>query len=142
MENKLFPGIESLLRRLFEKGSRLYVATAKLEPYAIKVLVNFGLYDFFLDIAGADYHGVKAGKEEILLSLMQRNGIFNPDAVVLVGDSRFDIDAAAAAGIDSIGVAYGFSTYEEMESYNPDYLVRSVDELTALLTGPDAIQGS
>jgi len=134
LENALFPGIRELLLKLTEKGCKLYVATAKLEPYARKVLVNFGIHDFFRDIAGADYQGLRAGKDELVLSLMQRNGILDPDAVVLIGDSRYDIEAAAAVGIDSIGVAYGFSTFEEMESYDPDYLVHSVDELTGLLT--------
>lgn len=134
-ENAIYPGIQSLLQLLLERGKRLYVATAKLEPYARKVLGNFGILDLFSDIAGADYNGLKAGKEELVLSIMQRNGISDPDAVVLIGDSRYDIHAASAVGIDSIGVAYGFSTCEEMASYDPDYLVKSVDELTALLTG-------
>lgn len=134
LENTLFPGIGELLTKLLKRGARLYVATAKLEPYARKVLENFSILDNFLDIAGADYQGLKAGKEELVLSLMQRNGIHDPDTVVLVGDSRYDVHAAAAVGIDSIGVAYGFSSLEEMESYNPDYLVRSVHELSELLT--------
>ena len=76
-----------------------------------------------------------ADKNGLVLSLMQRNGIYDPDTAVLIGDSKYDINAAISVGIDSVGVIYGFTSYADMVSYNPDYLVQSVDELTVLLTG-------
>lgn len=132
-ENELYPGIPALLNKLVAAGCHLYVATSKLETYAREIIRHFKIDKFFTDIAGADYNGLKAGKESLILSLFQRNGIYNPDHVVLIGDSKYDIDAANAIGIDSIGVVYGFNSREDMLDYNPDYIAGDVDDLYGLL---------
>lgn len=132
-ENELFPGVVSLLSTLAKEGRQLYIATSKFEIYAWKVLQFFKIQGYFADIAGADYNGLKAGKDSLILTLLQRNGISDPDNIVLIGDSKYDIEAAGSLGIDSIGVAYGFSSFEEMTGYNPDYIVSNIDELHHLL---------
>lgn len=132
-ENELYPGIFLLLNKLVEMGKNLYVATSKYEIYAKKVLQYFNILSFFTDIAGADYEGLKGGKETLILTLLQRNGIKDADRVVFVGDSKYDIEASGALGIDSVGVTYGFSSYDEIIQYDPDYLVENVDELRNLL---------
>jgi phosphoglycolate phosphatase len=53
--------------------------------------------------------------------------------VVVIGDTRFDIDAATELSIDSIGVAYGFSTSDEISSCNPDFIAYTVGDLHHLL---------
>ncbi|MBN2482029.1 MAG: HAD hydrolase-like protein [Bacteroidales bacterium] len=136
-ENELYPGIFQLLDNLMKAGKSLYIATSKLEIYAKRVLQYFNIHNFFLDVAGADYNGFAGGKETLILTLFRRNGIRNPDRVVLVGDSKYDIQASNALGIDSVGVTYGFSPHDEMVRCEPDYLAGSVEELHTLLTGKE-----
>ncbi len=136
-ENELYPGIFLLLNKLVEMGKNLYVATSKYEVYAKKVLHYFNIQNCFTDIAGADYNGLKGGKETLILTLFQRNGIQDADRVVFVGDSKYDIEAACSVGIDSIGVTYGFSSYDEINQYEPDYMAESVDDLRNMLIGHD-----
>ena len=45
----------------------------------------------------------------------------------MVGDSLNDLDAAAKAGVDFIGVSYGFGLKEHLD--NNVIIVDSVDEL-------------
>ena len=52
---------------------------------------------------------------------------------VMVGDRRFDIEGAAAAGIDSIGVLYGYGSREELEAARPTRIAADVPELRRLL---------
>ena len=49
--------------------------------------------------------------------------------VVMVGDSRVDIDAGRAAGVFTCGVLGGFRTEAELASCGCDLLIRSVAEL-------------
>jgi len=132
-ENRLYDGIRELLRDLDRAGALNYVATAKYELYAGRVLNHFQILPFFKDIAGADYNGNHADKLSLVLALLQRNGIRNPDEMVFIGDTRYDLDAASELEIDSIGVSYGFTPHAEIEKLNPDYIARNVLELRNLL---------
>jgi phosphoglycolate phosphatase len=132
-ENRMYEGIPELLEDLSRTGACIYVATAKYELYASRVLHFFNILSFFNDVAGADYNGSHANKISLVSGLLQRNGIQNPGDVIIVGDTRYDIDAAAELDIESIGVSYGFSSYEEIEKLDPDYIARDVAELRSLL---------
>ena len=53
---------------------------------------------------------------------------------VMIGDRHFDIDAAKALGLDSIGVYWGGCAEEgELENAGADAIVSAVDELKAIL---------
>jgi phosphoglycolate phosphatase len=134
-ENKLYDGIRELLEDLCLSGVFNYVATAKYEVYANRVLQYFNILPFFSDIAGADYNGIHANKTGLVSTLLQRNGIRDPGDVIIVGDTLYDINTAAELEIESIGVSYGFSMPEEMEKLNPDFIARDVGELRSLLIG-------
>ncbi|MBQ2576042.1 MAG: HAD hydrolase-like protein, partial [Lachnospiraceae bacterium] len=42
---------------------------------------------------------------------------------VMIGDTKFDIIGANEAGIDSVGVTYGYGTREELVENRATYLV-------------------
>lgn len=132
-ENKLYAGISELLEEIVSTGTQVYVATSKFEVYAKRVLENFGIMQYFKDVAGADYSGYHATKTGLVSGLLLRNGIRIPWEVVVVGDTHYDIKAAAELELDSVGVTYGFSSYEEIENLDPDYIVQSVNELRGIL---------
>lgn len=132
-ENILYEGIRELLEEITRAGTPVYVATSKYEAYAKRVLTNFGIMQFFADVAGADYSGYHATKTGLVSSLLLRNGIRDPWEVVVVGDTHYDIVAASELELDSVGVTYGFSSYEEIEKLNPDYIAQTVKELRGIL---------
>jgi len=47
----------------------------------------------------------------------------------MIGDRRFDIEAAIANGIPSIGVTWGFGTRDELESAGATLVVDQPSEL-------------
>ena len=51
----------------------------------------------------------------------------------MVGDTHFDIDGAIQAGIDSVGVTYGYGRGEELKEAGASYLVDSPEALSELL---------
>jgi phosphoglycolate phosphatase len=131
-ENTLYDGMKELLEKLVQAGAFLYVATSKYIVYANQVLDNFGLVSFFTEISGADYEG-HATKVDIISGLLRRNGIHDPSDVVIIGDTRYDIEAANELEIDSIGVTYGFNSPDEIASLNADYIADHVNDLQRLL---------
>lgn len=132
-ENRLYEGIRELLHDLDLAGAFKYVATAKYEVYANRVLHHFNILPLFQDIAGADYHGKHGDKISLVTALLQRNDIRHPEEAVVIGDTRYDLDAAAELEIESIGVSYGYTPHAEIEKLNPDYIARDVRELRGLL---------
>lgn len=105
--NSLFDGIEPLLADLRSAQVRLAVATSKAEPSARRILTHFGLLHYFDVIAGASIDGVRSSKVEVLAhALAQLQPV--PERTVMVGDRSHDVEGAAAHGIDTVVVGWGY----------------------------------
>lgn len=105
--NTPFEGVEALLADLRAAGVRLAVATSKLEPTARRILAYFGLDRHFEVIAGASPDGSRKSKVEVLAhALAQLRPL--PDRVLMVGDRSHDVHGAAAHGIDTVVVGWGY----------------------------------
>nr|WP_304441344.1 HAD-IA family hydrolase [Mycobacterium sp. 852002-51057_SCH5723018] len=105
--NTLFDGIEPLLADLRAAGVRLAVATSKLEPTARRVLAHFGVEQHFEVIAGATPDGSRKSKEEVLAHALEQLQPL-PRRVLMVGDRSHDVHGAAAHGIDTVVVGWGY----------------------------------
>jgi len=138
-ENILYDGIKDLLEKLSLAGAALYVATAKYHLFANQVLNYFGIAQYFSEISGADYNGNHAAKVDLIAGLLRSNGIQDPSGVVIIGDTRYDIEAAAELEIDSIRVTYGFTTAEEIMACDPDYIAYKVSDLEEILLNQQSI---
>lgn len=128
-KNELYEGMESFLTRLKQAGKYLIVATSKPEDLAVKVLESFHLEQYFDDICGATYDDSRADKEAVIKYALEKNSITDLDKAVMVGDRKYDILGAKAAGITSIGVLYGFGSKEELVEAGADYIAADVEEL-------------
>lgn len=105
--NRLFDGIAPLLGDLRAAGVRLAVATSKAEPTARRILAHFGLDEHFEVIAGAAVDGSRSSKAEVLAhALAQLQPL--PERVLMVGDRSHDVEGAAAHGIDTVVVGWGY----------------------------------
>lgn len=107
-ECELFPGVEESLKSLKEKGYRISVASSKEEVPCRRILERLGIAKYFDLICGARLKEDIGTKVEVLKDALKRLGISDKKEVVLIGDSRYDARGAREAGIDCIGVSYGF----------------------------------
>ena len=132
-ENEPYPGIPELLANLYQSGKPVYVVTSKLEKYARLILSHFGFDRYISDIQGAEPTGKHSGKSQLIAQLIERQKINRSSSVVMIGDTHYDLIGAKENEISSIAVGYGFGKAEELQSYQPDFLVQSVEELASLL---------
>ena len=103
-----FEGIPELLDRLLASGARLAVCTNKFEALSRSLLRQLALHERFAAIAGRDTFDVfKPAPGHLTRTIALAEG--RPDHAVMVGDSEVDIATAAAAGIPSIGVSFGYT---------------------------------
>ena len=51
----------------------------------------------------------------------------------MIGDRYFDIDGAKGAGIDSIGVTFGFGSKEELQNAGATFIAENVDDIRKII---------
>ncbi len=132
-ENVPYPGISELLEELYFTGKKMYIATSKLEKFAVKIMEHFEFDKYIIQLIGADYSGLKATKSLIISNLLEMQTLSPSKEIVMIGDTVFDILGAKENGLATIAVGYGFGKEEELKSAKPDYFVESVEELYELL---------
>lgn len=133
-ENKVYPGMEKMLRSLNEAGFTLAVATSKPEIFAEQILEHFGLHSFFKLVGGADMEETRVKKGDVIeytLKRLKADPAVTP--VLMVGDRKHDVIGAAENGIDCIGVLYGYGSSKELSGAGAKYLAESVGELEKFL---------
>ena len=130
-ENIPYPGIRELLEALKAQGHRLFVATSKPEVTAIEVLEHFDLAKYFDLICGASFDQSRTTKSEVIAFLLEQNGRI--DNAVMVGDTEFDVLGAAAHGIPTIGVSWGYGQVEDMQKAGAAAIADTPESLLELL---------
>lgn len=131
-ENKVFPGIPELLKKLKNAGCRLYIATTKPTVYSVQIAEKFGFAEYFEIISGCGLDGTRGEKWEVIDYARQVCGA-DMSKAVMIGDRLYDVEGAHRHGIDCIGVTYGYGSRREHEEAGADFIVDSVEELSALL---------
>ena len=130
-ENHPYPGIREALETLKAQGHRLFVATSKPEEMSIEILQKFELAQYFERICGATFDGSRSHKADVIAYLLQQVG--DVSQAIMVGDTSFDVVGAAAHGIPTIGVAWGYGEVADMEKAGAAAIVHTMDELVDAL---------
>ena len=130
-ENYPYPGIHKVLERLKAQGHRLFVATSKPEETALEVLQKFELTEYFEQICGATMDNSRSHKADVIAYLLQQVGDISK--AIMVGDTAFDVTGAAAHGIPTIGVAWGYGEVADMENAGAIAIAHTMEELVNLL---------
>lgn len=107
-----YDGIYDLLRFCQRCGASTGVATNKREDYTRTLLEHFGFTQLFDCICGTDMSG-KLSKAELIRACMERTNTTDPEKCLMVGDTEGDFAAAKRAGVQFLGVTYGFGFTHE-----------------------------
>ena len=112
---EIYPGIYTVLKRLREAGCHIAVATNKRQDFTDMLMRKYQLADMIQVVYGTDMEG-KLTKFDLIRKCMDRFSECGCRDTVMIGDSSYDAIAAQQAGIDFIGVTYGFDfqTHEDI----------------------------
>ncbi len=126
-------GMTDALTTLKGQGRRLGIVTAKRRATVDIAFRYLPLESFFEVVVGADDTERHKPDPEPLLFALERLGA-SPKQAAYVGDSPFDIRAARAAGLHSVGVTWGrLHGRDRLEAEGPDAIVETTEELLAAL---------
>lgn len=124
-----FPGIPEAIASLKNAGFTVGVVTSKRAVLATKSLKAHGLFDAFACVNGAEDSTAHKPDPDPLLTAAKKLGV-SPDRCVYVGDSPYDLQAAHAANMPCVGVAWGkFFGREILLEQMPSVLIASPEEL-------------
>lgn len=132
-ENAVYPGIPELLHALQKQGKILAIASSKPTVYVEQILKHFHLNDYFQVIQGSNLDGSCVAKQDVILEALRRLGNPSADALLMVGDRKFDVIGATAMGFPCVGVRFGFAAPGELESSGAVYIAETVSDLQEYL---------
>lgn len=128
----VYPGIREVMTRLQENGKKLILVTSKPHVLADRILEHFDLGKYFDYTTGPELNDHSSEKVRLIEQAIRACSL-NRAEMIMVGDTHFDIDGAAAAGIDSIGVTYGYGTREELVRAGASYLADRAEEILPIV---------
>ena len=129
----LYPGVGHVIREISEAHIPLSLATSKPESLARVILDEFGLTGYFDELTGASEDEVRSAKADVVEEALRRLTAGGADlsTVVMIGDRHHDIEGAAAHGVPSIFVTWGYGA--PAEQAGAIAVVDDADELRAVL---------
>lgn len=129
-ENLLIDGIPEVLERLRGEGHAMFVATSKLKTYAGDIIDHFGLRPYFDFVHGSELDGTNSGKADLVRHILSSERL-DPRACVMVGDRSHDVVGAAASGMPTIGVRWGYGAEGELEAAGAACVVERPPDIPA-----------
>ena len=127
-----YEGMPALLHRLQRCGVKVAVASNKFQHGTERLVAKF-----FSDIEFVAIEGNREGAPlkpdpQIVRNIMAIADV-PAERTIMVGDSGIDIRTAAAAGIASVGVAWGFRFAEELYDAGATKVASTISELEEIL---------
>lgn len=124
----IYPGIEELLTMLVKNDIEIAVASNKFQEGTRKLVASLFPKYSFRAILGQRPNVPLKPNPQIIREIMQIAS-YTADKVLYVGDSGIDIQTAKAAGVESVGVTWGFRSREELEECGADHVVDTAMEI-------------
>ncbi len=127
-----YPGISELMRTLQERGIAVAIASNKFQAGCEKLAKHYFPNIRFATVLGQRPNIALKPDPYIIREIIQRTS-YTPDKILFVGDTGVDMATAAAAGVDSVGVTWGFRTREELTEAGAKYVVDNAADILKLL---------
>ena len=131
LENELYDGIVDALASVHATGATLFVATAKPQKAAARIIEHFGMGGYFTEVYGSEPDGTRSRKGDLLSWAIERN---DPAEVrVMIGDRKHDLIGATTNNMRAVGVSYGYGSVSELQQAGAESIAASPSEIPGLL---------
>lgn len=129
---RLFPNTIATLKKIKQMGFQIAAVSNRSKDSLHKSLKLAKIHQFFEIIVSAeDVKNPKPHKDHLMKALKHFKA--KSHEAFMVGDTDYDIKAGKHAGVETIGVTYGFAG-EDIKKYNPDFVIDKLDELLKILS--------
>ncbi|KRE14987.1 hypothetical protein ASE63_17195 [Bosea sp. Root381] len=134
LDEPLFPGVAGTLATLGARpGLKLGIATGKSRRGADYIIERHGWGGLFATIQTADDAISKPHPQMILQAMAETRS--RPERTLMVGDSSFDMEMAAAAGVIPVAVSWGFQPVGALRAAGARHVIERCDALLDIVDG-------
>lgn len=127
-----YPGIPQLLENLQAAGIQVAVASNKYHRATEKLIRHYFPTIRFAAILG-QREGVPIKPHPQIVEDILALVPVSKEEVIYIGDSGVDMQTALNAGVESIGVTWGFRPREELLQYSPTHLADTAEEIENII---------
>lgn len=129
----LFPGAREALDRTEAAGCLLGIATGKSRRGLAATLEHHDLTSYFMTVQTADDAPSKPHPEMLHRAMAEAGA--HPQETALIGDTVYDIEMAANAGVAAVGVAWGYHEVGALHAAGAHRVIEDFRALPAALLG-------
>ena len=133
-ESEFYNGIPQLIKDLKSQGFKLGIASSKPINYVEELLIKADLQTYFDYISAVSFNADCESKQSILERCLNELGV-EPNDAIMVGDRFYDMDGARGAGVDSVGVLWGFGSKFELIESGATYVVDKIKDIESIALG-------
>ena len=126
-----YPGARKALEALSAQDFLLGIATGKGRTALLATLDPHGLSQFFTTFQTADRNASKP-HPEMVLNAMAETGAQAVDTLV-IGDTSYDMTMATSAGVQAIGVAWGYHDTGALSAAGASGIAGSFNEIPGMV---------
>ncbi|MEK7773694.1 MAG: HAD-IA family hydrolase [Deltaproteobacteria bacterium] len=127
-----YPNVRETLSRFKELNKTMAVVTNKPVMLAQRILDLLDLSGFFVMVVGGDSFSYRKPHPEPIKKVVSALGAA-PDRTVLIGDSPIDCEAGMSAGVNTVGVSYGFRGTQDLKMAGCSIIVDDFQELVDII---------
>lgn len=131
-ECNVYEGVGDLLRELHDAGVKTAVVSSKPKEFLDRLVEHFGLAEHLDAVVGPAMDNHNSNKT-VLVNQALKELMLLPSTVAMIGDRHFDMEGAKAAGVNAVGVLYGYGTEEELCKAGADAICDQVADLRGFL---------
>jgi phosphoglycolate phosphatase len=131
VEEPLFEGLADALDALEQAGWLLGVATGKSDRGLRLCLERHGLHARFATLQTADRHPSKPHPAMLHAAIAETGA--TPETTVMIGDTSFDMMMARDAGVQALGVGWGYHGPDELRATGAVDVVETAPDLLAFM---------
>jgi phosphoglycolate phosphatase len=125
---RIFQGVEPTLKKLHSEGIKMAIVTSRGIGSLRLILSKNNILDYFDELVTRD-NGFKPKPAPDMVNYLLKKMNLDPQEVLFVGDTTFDIDMGNAAGCKTCAVTYGNHTVEKLKASNCDFIVNKFAEI-------------
>ena len=130
---RMYPGAEDMLSTLAAGGVSIAVVSHRKAEFINQLLDWFGVGQTVSLVVGGDPEPYIKPDPRVYEKLVKPhfNGV-GRDECLMTGDTVYDLEFAANAGLKSCWVSYGFGNPEECLAKHPDYQAGCIADIQKL----------
>jgi len=133
-KTKPYDGIIDLLKELNNQSIKIAILSNKPNEFARPTVAHFFNDIKFEVVFGARQEVARKPSAEAVTEILDVFGL-KKEECLFIGDSETDMQTGVNAGMQAVGVSWGFRTVDEMKDNGASFIIDKPEELLLIING-------